>query len=87
LVDDIFDTGNTLFEVISMLDEFQPESVRSAVLMHKVGRQEVAMKPDYVGFEIPDKFVVGYGLDYNDLSRNLPYIGVLEEHDLAEHRK
>lgn len=87
LVDDIFDTGNTLFEVLTMLDEFQPASVRSAVLMHKVGRQEVSLKPDYVGFEIPDKFVVGYGLDYNDLYRNLPYIGVLEPQDLAEHAK
>jgi len=87
LVDDIFDTGNTLFEVLNMLDEFQPASVRSAVLMHKIGRQEVSLKPDYVGFEIPDKFVVGYGLDYNDLYRNLPYIGVLEPHDLAEHSK
>ncbi len=87
LVDDIFDTGNTLFEVIAMLDEFQPNSVRSAVLMHKIGRQEVSMKPDFVGFEIPDQFVVGYGLDYNDLYRNLPYIGVLEPHDLAEHAK
>ena len=82
LVDDIFDTGNTLFEVIAMLDEFRPRSIRSAVLLHKVGRQEVEMRPDYVGFEIPDEFVVGYGLDYNDAYRNLPFIGVLDPADL-----
>jgi hypoxanthine phosphoribosyltransferase len=87
LVDDIFDTGHTLFEVTNMLDEFQPHSVRSAVLMHKTGRQEVAMKPDFVGFAIPDEFVVGYGLDYNDMYRNLPFIGVLEPADLARHGK
>jgi hypoxanthine phosphoribosyltransferase len=51
--------------------------LRFAVLLRKLGRQEVHLEPDYVGFEIPDRFVVGYGLDYNDEYRNLPYIGVL----------
>lgn len=82
LVDDIFDTGHTLFEVITMLDEFGPNSIRSAVLLKKQGRQEVAMQPDYVGFEIPDEFVVGYGLDYNDNFRNLPFLGSLEPADI-----
>ena len=53
------------------------------VLLLKRGRQEVDLRPDYVGFEIPDEFVVGYGLDYNDQYRNLPYLGVLEPSDLA----
>lgn len=87
IVDDIFDTGHTLFEVIALLDEMQPRSVKSAVLMHKVSRTEVSIKPDYVGFEIPDEFVVGYGLDYNDAYRNLPFIAVLEPQDLAEQGK
>lgn len=85
LVDDIFDTGNTLFEVIATLGEFKPRSIRSCVLLHKDGRQMVEMQPDYIGFRIPDEFVVGYGLDYNDLYRNLPFIGVLEPEDLAAH--
>ena len=86
LVDDIFDTGHTLKEVISMIDELGPRSVRSAVLLLKKGRQEVEMRPDYVGFEIPDEFVVGYGLDYRDMYRNLPFLAALEESDLVEHK-
>jgi hypoxanthine phosphoribosyltransferase len=83
VVDDIFDTGHTLLEVISLLDERQPRSVRSAVLVLKKGKQQVALRPDYVGFEIPDVFVVGYGLDYNDAYRNLPYLAALEPADIA----
>ncbi|QDU31834.1 Hypoxanthine-guanine phosphoribosyltransferase [Anatilimnocola aggregata] len=86
LVDDIFDTGHTLKEVIAMIDELGPRSVRSAVLLLKKGRQEVEMRPDYVGFEIPDEFVVGYGLDYQDMYRNLPYLAALEESDLVAHK-
>lgn len=86
LVDDIFDTGHTLNEVIQMIDELGPRSVKSAVLLLKRGRQEVKMRPDYVGFEIPDEFVVGYGLDYRDMYRNLPYLAALEESDLVEHK-
>jgi len=84
LVDDIFDTGHTLNEVIQMIDELGPKSVKSAVLLLKRGRQEVKMRPDYVGFEIPDEFVVGYGLDYRDMYRNLPYLAALEESDLVD---
>jgi hypoxanthine phosphoribosyltransferase len=78
LVDDIFDTGHTLWELIPQLDELGPLSIRSAVLLQKQGRCAVPMKPDFVGFTIPDEFVVGYGLDYRDLYRNLPYVAVLE---------
>lgn len=84
LIDDIFDTGNTLAEVIALIDDLKPTSVRSAVLLLKQGRQEVTMRPDYVGFEIPDEFVVGYGLDYADLYRNLPYLAALEPSDLEQ---
>lgn len=83
LVDDIFDTGHTLFELLDQLDALQPASLRSAVLLRKQGRQRVAMTPDHVGFEIPDEFVVGYGLDYRDEYRNLPYLAALESADLA----
>jgi len=85
LVDDIFDTGHTLNEVVAMIDELGPKSIKSAVLLLKRGRQEVKMRPDYVGFEIPDEFVVGYGLDYRDMYRNLPYLAALEDSDLKDH--
>ncbi|MFV1967370.1 MAG: hypoxanthine phosphoribosyltransferase [Pirellulaceae bacterium] len=84
LVDDIFDTGNTLVEVIAALQAFKPNSIRSAVLLRKAGRQQVDMAPDFVGFEIPDEYVVGYGLDYADHFRNLPYLAALEPADFAE---
>ncbi len=79
VVDDIFDTGHTLVEVTSHMQQAGATSVRSAVLLQKEGRQEVDARPDFTAFTIPDEFVVGYGLDYQDLYRNLPYIGVLEE--------
>jgi hypoxanthine phosphoribosyltransferase len=83
LVDDIFDTGHTLWELIPQIDELGPSSVRSAVLLQKEGRCEVSMKPDFVGFTIPNEFVVGYGLDYRDQYRNLPYLAVLEPSEIA----
>lgn len=83
LVDDIFDTGQTLTALVAQLGDLRPASVRSAVLLRKLGRQQVHFLPDYVGFDIPDKFVVGYGLDHNDLYRNLPYVAVLDDDDLA----
>ncbi len=82
LVDDIFDTGHTLVEVMSLMDELRPKSIRSAVLLCKEGRQEVSLKPDFIGFDIPDEFVVGYGLDYQDAFRNLPYVAAMETKDL-----
>jgi hypoxanthine phosphoribosyltransferase len=78
LVDDIFDTGHTLWELIPQIDELGPASLRSAVLLLKQGRCEVDLKPDFVAFEVPDAFVVGYGLDYRDQYRNLPYVATLE---------
>lgn len=84
VIDDIFDTGHTLVEVLAQLLAHEPASLRSAVLMRKTGRSEVAVQPDYVVFEIPDEFVVGYGLDYEDRYRNLPYVAALEPEDLAE---
>jgi len=86
VIDDIFDTGHTLLEVLSFLDELGPRSVRTAVLVLKQGKQRVSLRPDYVGFEIPDVFVVGYGLDYNDAFRNLPYLAALEPQDIEAQR-
>lgn len=85
LVDDIFDTGHTLHQVTQKLQDFAPASVRSAVLLRKKARQEVNVEPDFVAFDIPDEFVVGYGLDYQDMYRNLPYLAALEPDDIAQH--
>jgi hypoxanthine phosphoribosyltransferase len=81
VVDDIFDTGHTLVEVIAQLAKHRPASIRSAVMLRKSGRCEVAIEPDYVVFEIPNEFVVGYGLDFDDMHRNLPDVAALEEED------
>ncbi|HEY2783542.1 MAG TPA: hypoxanthine phosphoribosyltransferase [Fimbriiglobus sp.] len=77
ILDDILDTGNTIVRVVNYLKGRGAESVRTCMLLRKVGRQVVPFTPDFVGFEIPDRFVVGYGLDYNDHYRHLPFIGVL----------
>lgn len=77
LLDDILDTGHTLGRLTGHLKALEPLSVRVAVLLRKRGRQEVELEPDFCGFEIPDEFVIGYGLDYNDEYRHLPFIGVL----------
>jgi hypoxanthine phosphoribosyltransferase len=77
LLDDILDTGATLSQVVKHLTELGAASVKTCVLLRKIGRQIVPFEPDYVGFTIPDAFVVGYGLDFNDDYRHLPYIGVL----------
>ncbi|MEM9187380.1 MAG: hypoxanthine phosphoribosyltransferase [Planctomycetota bacterium] len=87
LVDDIFDTGHTLVQVMAKMKDFRPTSIRSAVLLRKQGRQEVSADPDFVAFDIPDEFVVGYGLDYEDLYRNLPFLAALEPDDLARHKE
>ena len=87
LVDDIFDTGHTLVKVTERMKDLGPRTLRSAVLLRKQGRQEVQAEPDFVAFNIPDEFVVGYGLDYEDLYRNLPHLAALEEADLVKHKK
>ncbi len=82
ILDDIFDTGKTMVGLIDAVQGFSPASVNSAVLLWKTERSLVELKPDYFGFKIPDAFVVGYGLDYNDEFRHLPYIGVPDDDDL-----
>src|SRR5262245_38631766 len=77
LLDDILDTGQTIARLSECLRELGPLSVRTVVLLRKIGRQLVPFEPDFVGFDIPDAFVVGYGLDYNDEYRHLPYIAVM----------
>jgi hypoxanthine phosphoribosyltransferase len=79
LVDDILDTGKTLAHLVEHLNRLGTSSVKVAVLLRKRGRQEVPLEPDYYGFDIPNLFVVGYGLDFNDEYRNLPYVAVLPE--------
>jgi hypoxanthine phosphoribosyltransferase len=77
LIDDILDTGKTLAMVTSTIKKLNPASLKTCVLLDKIGRREVAFDAEFVGFEIPDKFVVGYGLDFAERYRNLPCIGVL----------
>lgn len=79
IVEDIVDSGNTLFHLKKLLMARNPASLRIITLLDKPDRRVVELEPDYCGFEIPDKFVVGYGLDYAQQYRNLPYIGVIEE--------
>jgi hypoxanthine phosphoribosyltransferase len=79
LLDDILDTGQTLHYLATYMNTLGVASLRIAVLLRKEGRQQIDLEPHYCGFTIPDAFVVGYGLDYNDAYRNLPYLAVLEE--------
>jgi len=83
LVDDIFDTGRTLDRLTRLIKELGATSTKTAVLLHKHRQHEVSLRPDFVAFEIPDEFVVGYGLDYMDMYRNLPYLAVLEEDEIV----
>lgn len=78
LVDDILDTGGTLAGAVPLLRDMGAESVRTCVLLRKKLARPPKIEADYVGFEIPDEFVVGYGLDFNNLYRNLPDIVVLK---------
>jgi hypoxanthine phosphoribosyltransferase len=78
IIDDILDTGKTLKKVTELLLEEEPLSLRTCVLLDKKGRREIHFDADFVGFSIPDKFVVGYGLDFAERYRNLPCIGVLK---------
>ncbi len=79
LVEDIIDTGLTLAHIAKILRDRNPASLRICCLLDKAARREADIAPDYVGFEIPDEFVVGYGLDFAEKYRNLPYVGVLKE--------
>lgn len=80
ILEDIFDTGNSLQFLYDHLREKNPASIKICTLLDKPARRNpaVTVKPDYVGFEIPNAFVVGYGLDYNEKYRNLPYVGILK---------
>lgn len=80
VVEDIVDTGKTLSYLVENLRARQPASLRICALLDKPDRRLVPIDVDYVGFEIPDKFVVGYGLDFAEGYRNLPFVGVLKEH-------
>ena len=80
LVDDILDTGKTLSRVLQKLRRLRPRSINTCVLLNKTARRAANVHADYVGFEIPDAFVVGYGLDYAERYRNLPFVGVLHPH-------
>ena len=82
VVDDIFDSGRTLAALLAELEGRGAAGVRSLVLLRKAGRTEVAIEPDFVGFDIPDLFVVGYGLDHDGRYRNLPFVAALDEDDL-----
>jgi hypoxanthine phosphoribosyltransferase len=78
VVDDILDSGQTLEVLSKLILEQKPASLRMAVLLRKPGKAKVAVKVDYVGFDIPDEFVVGYGLDYDGFYRNYPEIATLK---------
>lgn len=78
VVEDILDTGQTLAALLAHLERLRPARVRLAVLLDKPARRKVAVRPDYVGFAIPDRWVVGYGLDAGGLYRNLPYVSFVE---------
>ncbi|NLN42381.1 MAG: hypoxanthine phosphoribosyltransferase [Clostridiales bacterium] len=82
IVEDIVDTGLTLHYLVDYIKSRNPRSVKVCCFLDKPSRRKVDVEVDYVGFEIPDKFVVGYGLDYAQKYRNLPYVSVLEEEDL-----
>lgn len=81
VVDDITDSGLTMKFVMDHLKTKNPQSVKSCVLLDKPERRKVEIVPDYVGFTIPDKFVVGYGLNYGDYYRNIPYVFVVTDQD------
>lgn len=78
IVEDIIDSGNTLYKLKQLLNAREPASVNIVTLLDKPERREVPMEPDYTCFTIEDEFVIGYGLDYAEQYRNLPYVGVLK---------
>jgi hypoxanthine phosphoribosyltransferase len=84
LVDDILDTGKTMSRVLAKLCMLGPRCIKTCVLLNKAARRVEAVQADYVGFEIPDFFVVGYGLDFAERYRNLPFVGVLHPHVYKE---
>lgn len=79
LVDDILDSGRTLGRIIRFLKKYRPADIRTCVLLDKAARREIPLETDYAGFAIPDVFVYGYGLDYREYCRNLPYVAYLKD--------
>lgn len=79
VVEDIIDSGRTLSHLMSFLSVREPKTLKLCALLDKPDRREIPVKVDYIGMQIPDLFVVGYGLDYTQKYRNLPYIGVIEQ--------
>ncbi len=79
IVDDIMDSGNTMKEVVEYIRRKGPKSIKTCVMLDKPSRREVEITPDYVGFTIPDVFIVGYGLNYGDYYRNVPYIFTFDD--------
>ncbi len=78
IVEDIIDTGRTLTYILEHFKQKNPKSIKIVTMLSKPSRRVMELKVDYIGFSIEDKFVVGYGLDYNEKYRNLPYIGYIE---------
>ena len=85
IVEDIVDTGRTLHYMLQNLQTRQPASMRVCTLLDKPSRRQLYVPLEYVGFEIADKFVIGYGLDFDEHYRNLPYVGVLKPEKYAVH--
>ena len=78
VVEDIIDTGHTMAHVVNLLSSRGPKLLQVATLLDKPSRREVEIEAKWIGFEIPDEFVVGYGIDYAQRNRNLPYIGQVQ---------
>jgi len=83
VVEDIVDTGHTLAHVLTLLNSRQPAKLRTIALLDKPSRREAEVTADWIGFTIPDEFVVGYGIDYAETGRNLPYIGKVHFTDVS----
>lgn len=84
IVEDILDSGKTLSYLLEIIKSRNPKSIRLCTLFDKPDRREVDVKADYVGSEIPDEFIVGYGLDYDEKYRNLPFVGILDPQVYAD---
>ena len=79
VVEDIIDTGHTLYQVMDILRTRQPASLKVCTLLNKPSRREIEVDIDWVGFDIPDEFVIGYGIDYAQQGRNMPHIGYVRK--------
>lgn len=86
IVEDIIETGNTMVKLVSTLEKYNPASIKVATLLLKRTGKPCAFKPDHVGFDIPDKFVVGYALDYNEYFRDLDHICVLPPRSIIKYK-